>query len=89
MPLDPDGEEALSQGENRDAGSRHFLSEGADAAQARLVEAGNRSLSWKHSAQRRRDRNRFFLLLLLLAAVLYCLWRQCSPYFPHGASGAQ
>jgi hypothetical protein len=88
MPLDPEGEESGSEGRERGQRARHFLSEGGEAAQARLAKEGKSSLRWQHSAQRRRDRNRFLLLLLLLAAVLYFLWKQCSPYLPHGASGA-
>ncbi len=87
MPSDPGGEEASSQGRSPDSVSRHFLSEGTDAAEERLAEVRKRSLRWRHSAQRRRDRKRFFLLLLLLAAVLYFLWRQCGPYLTHGANG--
>ncbi|QSR83904.1 hypothetical protein [Methylacidimicrobium sp. B4] len=89
MPLDPDGEEGFPKRQSPEAGSRHFLSEGADAAQARLAEARRHSLGWQHSAQRRRDRNRFFFLLLLLAAVLYFLWKEWSPYLPHGATGSR
>ncbi|WP_018290738.1 hypothetical protein [Verrucomicrobium sp. 3C] len=86
MPLDP--ERAGSEGGERDSGARHFLSEGGEAAEARLAKERRSSLRWQHSAQRRRDRNRFLLLLVLLAAVLYFLWKRCSAYLPHGASGA-
>ncbi|MGD9897020.1 MAG: hypothetical protein AB7T14_08120 [Candidatus Methylacidiphilaceae bacterium] len=89
MPLDPEDEGAFLQRRTRDSAGRYFLSEGGDAIEARLAEERSRSLRWRHSAQRRRDRNRFLLLLLLLAAVLYFLWKRCSPYLMHGVTGSQ
>ncbi|MDD4933046.1 MAG: hypothetical protein PHO89_06230 [Methylacidiphilaceae bacterium] len=89
MPLDPEGEEAFSKRRERDSGARQFSTEGSDEAEERLGKEERRSLRWRHSAQRKRDRKRFLLLLLLLAGVLYILWKQCRPYLPHGVSGAQ
>ncbi|CAB4242478.1 protein of unknown function [Methylacidimicrobium sp. AP8] len=84
-----DSKEAVSREQDPESLPRHFSSEGADAAQARLAGAGRRSSRWQHSAQRKRDRNRFFFFLLLLAVIVYILWKQWSPYLVPGGAAAR